>query len=113
MKISKKILFILILSIGSFFAFNIMEFELLNQAINKNLQSLVFSAVIAISIIQPKLRIKLFYAAFLLLFLTAGFYLTNQTALSNSVAGIGIGIFLIVMLSYLPQLFKNGYVEKI
>lgn len=112
MKIS-KILFILIFSVSSFFLFKIMEFELLNQAINNNFQAIIFSATLTVSIFQPKYRSKLLYTAFFLLSVMVGFYLINQMALSNSFASIGIGMLFLILLSYLPQLIKKGYVENL
>ena len=109
----RRILFILILFVISFLIFNVVEFELLNQEMNKYLQSLIFSTVLILSFYRPILRIKLFYIIFLLIFAAILFYLLNQLYLSNSLASIGIGILFIVLLSYLPQLIKKGYVEDL
>lgn len=113
MRRSTKIIFILIISVVSFLIFSGIEFEPLNQLGNKYLQSFIFSATLAISLIKPSLKLKLFYLGFFFIFLTVSFYLFGRLALSNSFASIGIGILFIVCLTYLPELFKKGFVEKL
>lgn len=107
-----KIFIALMLFAASYFVFNMAEFEPLNQAMNKNFQSLAFSAVLVISFFKPNLRRKLIYAASFLVSVAAGFYLINRLDLSNSFASIGIGMLLLILISYLPQLVKKGYVEN-
>lgn len=113
MRRSTKIIFILIISVVSFLIFSGIEFEPLNQTISKYLQSFIFSATLAISLIKPSLKIKLFYLGFLFIFLAMSLYLFGRLALSNSFASIGIGILFIVSSTYLPSLIKKGYVEKL
>lgn len=108
-----RIIFILIISIVSFFIFSGIEFEPLNQVTSKYLQAFIFSATLAVSIIKPSLRLKLFYLGFLLIFLMVCFYLFGRLPTANSFASIGIGILLIVSLTYLPELFRKGFVEKL
>lgn len=107
-----KVISILIITIISFFIFSGVEFEPLNQTY-KYLQSFIFSVILAISILKPSLRLKLCYLGLLFIFLMITFYLFGKLALSNSFASIGIGILLIVSLTYLPELVKKGYVEKL
>ncbi len=109
----KRKIFMLIIFVGSFLIFNMVEFELLNQSMNKYLQSLIFCTVLVTSIFQPKLRLKLFLVVFLLMFVVILLYLTDQLSLSNSLASIGSGIIFIVLLSYLPEVFKKGHVENL
>lgn len=109
----KKILFALILFTGTFFIFNNVEFELLNRAMNKNFQSIIFSAVLAVSSFKPGLRMKMIYTALVFISAAAVIYLMNNLALSNSFASIGIGMLFLILFSYFPQLIKKGYIEKI
>lgn len=113
MKNSTKIMFAPLLFVIMFFIFNFIEFEQLNPTGNKYLQSFIFSSTAVISIFMPKHRNKLFLASFFLLFLMAVFYLTNKLTLSNSLASIGIGMLSLTAFSYLPQIFKKGYIEKL
>lgn len=113
MRSSTKAIFASILFTLLFFVFSLTEFAQLNPIMNKYFQSLVFSATLVISFFVHKLRIKLFYISFFILALMVLFYLMDNLDLSNSSASIGIGMLLIVSLSYLPELIKKGYMEKL
>lgn len=102
-----------ILFINSFIVFNILEFELLNQAISKYIQSFIFSTTLIISIFKQQFRKKLFYLSLFFIFLAFVLYLVNQLMLSNSLSSLGIGILFITLLSYLPKIVKMGYTEKL
>lgn len=108
-----KTILALFLFVLLFIVFNSVEYGLLNQAGNLYFQSLIFSATTIVSIFKGKLKRKLYLAAFLLLFLTAIIYFLGNIAIANAVASIGIGMLLIVSLSYLPQLIKKGYIESL
>ena len=108
-----KIILGLLIFILMFFLFNKIEFEQLNPAGNKYFQSSVFSVTLIISIFWSKFRNRLLYISFFLLFLMLGTYLMQKIALSSALASLGIGIMLIVTLSYIPQIVKQGYVEKL
>ena len=108
-----KLILVVVISIILFFIFSAFEFEPLNQVTSKYIQSAIFSLTFLIVTIKPKLRIKIFYLTFLLFFLMVGFYLFQRLALANSLASVGIGIFFITSLSYLPELIKKGYIEKL
>lgn len=112
MKNSLKWFLIFLLAL-SFFLFNMVEFEPLNKASNKYFQSAVFTLTLVLSAFWSKLRIKLFYVAFSILSLMIGAYLLQRIDWSNALASIGIGMLLITVLSYLPQIVKKGYVEKL
>lgn len=110
---NKKIIFILIISVISFVIFSGIEFEPLNQVTSKYLQAFIFSATLAISFIKPLWKLKLFYLGFFFIFLMVTFYLFGRLALSNSLASIATGMLFIVALTYLPEIFKKGFVEKL
>lgn len=110
---SSKVFLVLIVSILLFFIFSTIEFEPLNQATNKYFQSLIFTLTFAFTVLKPKFRIKVFFFAFFLLFLMVGLYLLQRLTLANSLSSIGIGILFITSLTYLPELIKTGYIEKL
>lgn len=103
----------IILFISSFLIFNILEFELLNQAVNKNIQSFIFSATLTICIFKQQFRKRIFYLSLLFIFLAFVLYLVNQLMLSNSMSSIGIGMMFIILSSYLPMIFKDEYVNDL
>lgn len=109
----KRIFLGAIVFIGSFFAFNVLEFELLNPAGYKIFQSFIFAASLEASIFLPKLRVKLLYMSFFILFLMMLFYLMNKLNYSNFLAGLGVGMLTIIIFSYFPKIFKKGFVEKL
>lgn len=109
----KKIIFILIIFVSSFLIFNLIEFTLLNQSMSKYLQSLIFSTILVLSLFQPKLRIKFIFTSFFLIFAVILLYLINQLSLSNALASASLGMITIVLFTYLPQLIKKGFVEKL
>ncbi len=108
-----KVVYVPLLFLILMFVFSQTEFEPLNQVMNKYIQALIFTISLIAAIIKPESRIKIFYLAFLILFLMVGSYLLQKLALANSLGSIGVGILLITSLTYLPELFNKGYVEKI
>ncbi len=113
MKKSNKIIPGLLFFIVAFFIFDLSEFEPLNRIISKDIQAFVFSITLIISIFIPKFRTKLFYLSFFILLSMIGSYLINEITLSNALASLGIGILLLTSLSYLPEIIKKGYIEKL
>lgn len=113
MKKYRNFFYILILFISSFLIFNSLEFELLNQAVNKYIQSFIFSTTLIICIFKQQFRTSLFYLSLFFIFLAFVLYLVNQFMLSNSLSSLGIGILFITLLSYLPKIVKIGYTEKL
>lgn len=113
MKKSYKIILSVPVFIISFFVFNLLEFEPLNQKMNTDFQSLVFSIILLVSVFMPNLRMKLFNLAFLLLLLMGGFYLLSQLSWANAFSSLGVGILLIVSLTYLPELLRRGTIENL
>lgn len=103
----------LIIVICSFFIFSNIEFESLNQTNNTYFQAFIFTTTLAISIFKPKFKMKLFYIAFSLLFLTVGFYLFQRIDIANSLSSVSIGMLLLVSFTYVPLLVKEGFVKKL
>lgn len=96
-----------------FFIFNILEFELLNEGMNKNIQSIIFATGSGVAFYYPKLRKKLIYASLAILIVMVGFYLSGNIKLANSIGSLGFGILTITIVTYIPAIFKNGYLEKL
>lgn len=109
----KKISGAVIIFVISFFVFLVAEFDLLNPAGNKIFQSLIFSSTLIVSVFLPKFKVKLLYTTFFILFFMMLLYLLNNLNYSNFLGSIGIGMLTIIIFSYLPQLLKNGEIEKL
>lgn len=97
----------------AFLIFYFGEFVPLNQSGSVFLQALAAAGAAFISVANLKLRLKLFYFAFLLLGIGALLYLLQKLMLANACMAAGSAILLPVSFSYLPQIFKKGFVEKL
>lgn len=96
-----------------FFIFNILEFELLNEGMNKSIQSFVFAVSSGTAIFYPKLRKKLISASLAILIVMILFYLSGNIKLANSIGSLGFGILAITIATYIPAIFKSGYLEEL
>lgn len=112
-KVVYKLILTAFFSVILFLIFNMLEFELLNEGMNQNIQSIIFSICAGTAIFYPKLRNKLLYVSFTPLFLMIMFYLLGDIKLANSIGSLGFGILTIAIMSYVPTILKNGYIEKI
>lgn len=108
-----KLIIVLITSPILYFFLNLIEFEPLNQATSKYFQSLLFVLTYMVVVLRPTFRLKIIYLAFFLLLVMVGFYLLQRINLANSLASIAIGILFISSISYLPEIIKKGFVEKL
>lgn len=113
MKNSARVIIILIISPILFVLFSLIEFEPLNQVTSKYFQSFIFVLTFITVTLKPKFRKKILYLAPFLLFVMVGFYLVQKIVLANSLASMAIGILFITSLSYLPEIIKKGFVEKL
>lgn len=96
-----------------FLIFNTSEFELLNEGSSKNIQSIIFSICAGIVVFYPKYKSKLISGSFVLLLIMVIFYLFAAIKLANSIGSLGFGILTITVMSYIPTIFKKGYIEKL
>lgn len=97
----------------AFLIFYFGEFSPLNQSGSAILQALAAAFAVFLSVAKPALRLKLFYFAFLLLGVGVLLYLMQKLMPANAFMAAGTAILLIVSFSYLPQIFKKGFVEKL
>lgn len=108
-----KIVWGILIFVVVFLLFNFGEFEPLNQSGSKYLQALLVASAAVVSLIKPKLKLKLFYLSFLIFITGAFLYLTGKLMVANALFSAGLGIMLVVSLSYLPELLKKGQVENL
>lgn len=108
-----KWVLVLFVAIILFVFLNSLEFMLLNQWSNLYLQSGIFVFVLLVSILFPELRVKLFYMGFGFLFLMFISYLFGFIDASNAFGSIGLGVLFLNTLTYLPEIVRNGNVQKL
>lgn len=100
-------------ALAVFFIFYFGEFVPLNQSGSAFLQALAAAGAVFISVAKPQFRLKLFYFAFLVLGIGALLYLLQKLMPANAFMAAALAILLVISFSYLPQIFKKGFVEKL
>lgn len=89
-----------------------LNVNLLEIALFKFVQPVIFAVVTTVCIFYTSLRRYVLIISSILLILMIITYLINKLDLSNWMGSMGFGILTIVVFSYVPQLLKKGYVEK-
>lgn len=108
----KKILLRVLLTIISFFIFWWLESGFKIEDVSAIIKPLVFASSVFLTFsIRP--RRYLFYVSLLFYFLMVFLYLILQINLANLAGSLGVGILIVLILSYLGDLIKNGYLEKL
>ena len=75
------------------------------------IKSIIFAVSLFVSLFATYKKFILWISIVLLLIMIL-LYLLWQIPLSNMFGSIGFGMFLIFILSYIPDLIKKGFVEK-
>lgn len=108
----RKILKFIIISI---FSLPILLFAHTGPLIDspiKNLQVILFSAVLGCSVVWPDFRKYIWPASICLIILMAILFILDLIYWADILGSTGIGLIIINLLSYLPQLVKLGYIKK-
>lgn len=77
------------------------------------IQTAFFIIIFASVLTFPQMRSHYWKAALLLLIIMVAFYIFQNINLANIAGSSSVGIIFILLLSYLPQLVKLGYIKKI
>ncbi len=109
MTILKFILLPIILTL----CFNVLEYGLVWDKIDKYLYPACLAGISMGNFFIPKTRKFSLSIAFGVLALMVVLYLSDNLNLANAIGSFGFAIILIVVLSLLPQFIKKGYIEKI
>lgn len=107
-----KVAWGVIIFIVSVFVFSFLEFESTLGKIDSLIQPLVFAATLSICLSLPRFKkfILLISLSFLMVMIVT--YVFSQINLSNWIGGLGFGMLVITVATYLPELIKRGYIEK-
>lgn len=89
-----------------------LNVNLLEIALFKFIQPVIFAVTATICIFFPFLRKYLLMVSLTLLIFMILTYLFNLFDFANWTGNLGFGILAIVVFSYIPQLLKKGYLEK-
>lgn len=112
-RMKRKILKFIIISI---FALPILFFVhtgFLTDSPIKNLQVILFTAVLGCSIVWSVFRKYILLISLCLIILMAILFILDLIYWADILGSTGIGLIIINLLSYLPQLIKLGYIKKL
>lgn len=76
-------------------------------------QTLGFCLAISTIFVWPKVRKYLFFLSGLLIILMSVIFIFGRIGLAEAFGSSAFGLILVILLSYLKQFVKKGYVEKI
>lgn len=110
---TKKIILTPFLFIIFTFIFTILDVGLIINQFDQIIQPVFFSASLIICLLYSSNRKYILIVSIILLFLMILIYLLNMIVLSNWVGSLGLGILFITFTTYIPQLIKVGYIEKL
>lgn len=79
----------------------------------KTFQTIGFSATFSTSLIWPVLRKYFLILSAVLLIMMSAVFIFDQTGWAEIFGSSGFGLILLLLLSYIPQFAKLGYIERI
>lgn len=79
----------------------------------KTFQTIGFSAVFSISLVWPVLRKYFLILSAVLLIIMAVVFIFGELLWAEISGSSGFGLILLLLLSYIPQFVKKGYIERI
>lgn len=110
MKILLKYIFLPILLI---LVFNFLDYGWTWDRWEQFVYPIVFAVLALINFFIPKLRKTFITISFLILGIMVIVYLYGDINLANLVGSFGFALFCIVIISYIPTFFKNGFIEQL
>lgn len=90
--------------------FIILEYGRFTLQKDELIQPVIFAAVAAAIFINCKCRRFVLSFSLILIIIMVVFYLFNNLSVSNWIGSLGVGILVILIFSYLPNLIKNGHI---
>ena len=92
------------------FVFMILEYGRLTFLMDELIQPVIFAFMVTIVFLNGKSRPLVLWFSGVLLVLMVVFYLFNLLSLSSWIGSLGLGILVILIFSYLPNLIKYGHI---
>lgn len=101
-----------IYSLITLILFYVLEYGFVFDTFEKLIIPFLLSVFTTIVIIIPKLkRFALFFSITCLIFMVLT-YLSNLLDISKIIGNFGFSLLMVTVVLYLPQIIKNGYIEK-
>lgn len=76
-------------------------------------QTIAFSLVFSSILVWPQVKKYAFLASGFFIVIMVAFFIAGQIESAELLGSSSFGILILVLISYLPQFIKKGYVEKI
>lgn len=92
--------------------FNFLEYGFVWNRIEQFIYPIILMIITLTVYYVSKLRKIFFIFSFSLLLFMVLLYLLNELNLANIVGSFGFSLLLITVASYLPQIFRKGFVEE-
>lgn len=108
MKIFKSFTFFIFLS----FIFTILEYGRFSLVPLEFIHPIFFACSATAIFLNNKLKRYILGFSLILLFSMIILYLFDLLLLSNWVGSLGMGMFVILIFSYISELIKKGYIER-
>ncbi len=105
-----KYLLGVIIFLLSFVIFIILEYGDITISTNELIQPFSFSLTVLILFLNSKSQKPILFIALTLLILMVILYLFNLLPTANLVGSLGVGLFIILLFSRIPELIKNGHI---
>lgn len=99
-----------IIFVVSLLIFVILEYGQIKISIKELLQPVVFASTVLAIFLNVKLRQSILWISVVLISLMVILYFFNLLPSANWVGSLGIGILVILILSYFPNLIKDGHI---
>ena len=112
METLKIIIKFLILPIIFTILFNFLEYGFSWDRVDKFILPALLALVATINFFIVRARAYFLILSFVLLAVMVVLYLIDQLALSTNVGSFGFAVLIIIVISYIPELIKKGYIEK-
>lgn len=93
-------------------AFYILEYGFAFDLSNKLLTPLLLSVLTTITLFNPGLKHYALILSVACLIVMALIYIFNWPNLFIPIGNFGFSLLVVIVILYLPEIFKNGYVEK-
>lgn len=107
-----KIFYFLLVILFAFPIFQILNDGVLSLNFINIINPFIYAAVLAICLFYSGIKEYVLITSLTLLIFMIIFYLSGSMSLAEWTGNLGFGILLITIFTYLPQLIKQGYIER-
>ncbi len=104
-----KLVFFFIVSLCLFYLF---EYGFIFDAASKLIGPVLLSGLTAVMLFKPNLKRQMLFLSSICLVVMVLLYIFNFSDWSKKIGDFGFSLLMITIFLYLPQIIKNGHIEK-